>query len=308
MGGLALLSLLLPLAAAQNCYYPNGTDANAGYSSPRYVACNAKATASMCCDIRDTCVSDGLCYSGWYDGNTWRDFCTDKSWQDPACTKLCVNGTGIPYANNPANRSDTSVTVTRCPDGSYCCGHGSQAATCCQKGGGYFLEDGEAQKNNPSASTSAAVSTSTASTKSRKSTNSAQPTAIAATSTNPGAVTLTASATPQPSKKSSNTGAIVGGVIGGLAALALLAGLGFFLWRRRRAGNGQQRRPGMKYSEMDGNGKPAEVPAEYYSSDRKAREGGDTELDSLPRAEMPMENAQEQEQDRRRVTRQELPS
>lgn len=89
--------------------------------------------------------------------------------------------------------------------------------------------------------------------------------------------------------------------------MALLAGLGLFLWRRRRANSGQ-RRPGTKYSEMDGNGKPAEVPAEYYSSDRKAPEGDNTELDSLPRAEMPMGNAQEQEQDRRMVTRQELPS
>ena len=45
--------------------------------------------------------------------------------------------------------------------------------------------------------------------------------------------TPSATGAPLPAKSSSSTGAIAGGVVGGLAALAALAGLFFFLRRRR---------------------------------------------------------------------------
>lgn len=40
--------------------------------------------------------------------------------------------------------------------------------------------------------------------------------------------------TPTPEKKSTNTGAIAGGVVGGIAGLALLGAIGFLLFRRNR--------------------------------------------------------------------------
>ena len=55
----------------------------------------------MCCawgSIRaangdaNTCQSNGLCMDGL--GVTWRESCTDPTWQDPACIRLFVNGTG----------------------------------------------------------------------------------------------------------------------------------------------------------------------------------------------------------------------
>lgn len=39
---------------------------------------------------------------------------------------------------------------------------------------------------------------------------------------------------PAPGRKS-NTGAIVGGIVGGIAAIAILAGIGFLLLRKRKS-------------------------------------------------------------------------
>jgi hypothetical protein len=67
-------------------------------SDPFYRPCNSSATVSMCCSIGgsgDTCIAnDSLCYNP-YANVCWRESCTDPTWQDPACAKLFVNGTGI---------------------------------------------------------------------------------------------------------------------------------------------------------------------------------------------------------------------
>lgn len=70
-------------------------------SNPQYQPCNAGDPVSMCCHIADECRSDGLCHSTWFDGNVWRDFCTDKTWEDPACIKLCVTGTSTSFPSLP---------------------------------------------------------------------------------------------------------------------------------------------------------------------------------------------------------------
>lgn len=63
------------------------------------------AKHSMCCRIgayngygKDTCTRDNkFCQNASGDG-VWRESCTDPTWQDPACQKLFVNGTGYPGA------------------------------------------------------------------------------------------------------------------------------------------------------------------------------------------------------------------
>lgn len=246
--------------------------------------------------IYDECRSDGLCLSTWYDNNVWRDFCTDSTWESPSCQKLCVNGTGLPYANNPANRTDTSVTVTPCNDGSYCCGHGNTAETCCANGNGVFLVNGEAKNVNPTASSSAS--------KTAKATKAAG-TKTAGTSRGPAAITVTApasstsAAVESDSPKKNHAGAIAGGVVGGIVLLALLAGLGWFLLRRRRThASRSETVNGAYYSELPqkqaGNQQAsfnqagmASVSHEYYGrGDGKVQQGNNTHLDGLPRAEL----------------------
>lgn len=57
---------------------------------------------SMCCrkpgqSGGDICTSDNrFCDGG---SNIWRESCTDPTWQDPACKKLFLNGTG--YQGSP---------------------------------------------------------------------------------------------------------------------------------------------------------------------------------------------------------------
>jgi hypothetical protein len=85
-------SALLALAAGdtQHCYYPDGTNADAG-TSP----CNTTAAVSACCDPRDSCTISGLCLgaSGWI----YRSSCTDQTWTSPACPSQCHVGKSIQF-------------------------------------------------------------------------------------------------------------------------------------------------------------------------------------------------------------------
>jgi len=111
------------------------------------------------------------------------------------------------------NRTDEAVT--QCSDSTYCCGSSNGAGTgvgdvCCKSHQGVFLVDGKVSNANPS------------------STGSAVPAVTATTSAPP--VTLS----PTPSN-SLSTGAIAGGVVGGVAGLALVIGaISWFLVRSRR--------------------------------------------------------------------------
>lgn len=82
-------------AADATCYYPNGTESYDNTGVMPYTPCNTRAKHSMCCrsNSTDTCRSDGLCDSSW-DGNIWRDFCTDPTWRAPECLKLCLGTDG----------------------------------------------------------------------------------------------------------------------------------------------------------------------------------------------------------------------
>ncbi len=109
----------------------------------------------------------------------------------------------------------TDETVTQCSDSTYCCGSSNGAGTgigdvCCKNHQGVFLVDGKVSNTNPS------------------STGSAVPVVTATTSAPP--VTLS----PTPSN-SLSTGAIAGGVVGGVAGLALvIVAISWFLVRSRR--------------------------------------------------------------------------
>ena len=58
----------------------------------------------MCCALAgrefgeaDVCLKNGLCanYLITNDDEFWRESCTDKSWQNESCLKLCITGVGM---------------------------------------------------------------------------------------------------------------------------------------------------------------------------------------------------------------------
>lgn len=134
------------------------------------------------------------------------------------------------------NMADADVTVTPCDDGSYCCGNGTLAENCCNDKKGVFVIDGITTDVNPSSTSKSASSTSSASTSSSASpSTSASPTspsnfspALASSPTN-----TVSTSNSTKSSSSNHTGAIVGGVIGGIAVVGLLIFAALFLQRRR---------------------------------------------------------------------------
>ena len=152
------------------------------------------------------------------------------------------------YLLNGPDGDLTAITfpVTPCNDGSFCCGNGTVAGSCCRQGNGLFVVDGEARRKNPASfqdSTVSRTASATSSSSSRKS-KTTSPASSPTLSTSLDASALTASASRflstttseaiSEKKPSSKTGAIVGGVIGGVAVLALVAGVVLFLKRHNR--------------------------------------------------------------------------
>lgn len=87
-----LLSLLSCVLGA--CYTPDGDLRGVDGEGGAYLPCNSNGGHSMCCALgrkgkyKNTCRPDGLCDeadSGWI----FRESCTDPTWRDPACIKLC---------------------------------------------------------------------------------------------------------------------------------------------------------------------------------------------------------------------------
>jgi hypothetical protein len=78
---------------SMNCYSIDGKP----YASfEDYIPCNtSRATGShtSCCAPGDKCLTNGLC-QGQVDSSRksnlfWRDGCTDPTWKDPACPRVC---------------------------------------------------------------------------------------------------------------------------------------------------------------------------------------------------------------------------
>ena len=148
------------------------------------------------------------------------------------------------YANNPRVRAATSVTVTPCGDGTYCCGHQQPARNCCSNGNGFYIDaNGEATRDNP-ATTRSAISTPSG-------------TLVAVSTSQPIQPSIVASITVTAAPTKNNIGAIAGGVVAGVVVLALMGAGAFILWRRKRRASaadpsiyGIPNGIGLKYSEL----------------------------------------------------------
>ncbi|RDW73200.1 hypothetical protein BP6252_07107 [Coleophoma cylindrospora] len=211
--------------AGTQCYVLDGA------ASSDYYRCNNETSGhSSCCQVGNTCYSNGVCQG--YNGavlDYLREGCTDPSWQDPACLDVCVQ-----YANS------SSAGVRYCGSSileatNYCCDTGTQGVgsfACCNTASNLFTLAkatvvatmlSTAQVSYPPASTTSSSSSSTA-TSSTTSTSSS-----GSTSTS-----VTPSQTSSPSSKSSNNGTAIGAGVGVPVGVLLALGIGFFFWRRNR--------------------------------------------------------------------------
>ena len=139
------------------------------------------------------------------------------------------------YLGKLAN--DSEQYVKQCDDGSWCCEAHSpplndqnvlnstmqnQVNACCSQGSGVFIEDGKVTNVNPDGSTISASATTAAT----QSPSLPTTTAVTQPPSSP-----TTSPIPQPIK---HTGAIAGGVVGGIAGLFLIVVAIFYCRRTKR--------------------------------------------------------------------------
>lgn len=137
----------------------------------------------------------------------------------------------------------TDQSITPCDNGSFCCGNGTLANSCCGENKGLFVVNGKVVSQGAKSSVSETASSS--STKANLAPSSqGDPSHTTGTFTNVAAPQQTPTSTPSASsssaaKSSDKTGAIVGGVIGGLAVVALLIGIIAWIWMHRNHRNTQ---------------------------------------------------------------------
>ena len=256
--------------ALADCFWFNGLSRNDTNYAPCYL--------SSCCRGSDTCRTDGLCVGG--NGTLWRESCSDSNWNDPSCPKLCVDGTGrlaalasylkmmrtktLTHGADQSGqlRNSSDQLVTQCPDTSFCCGQGDNATTCCNEGKGQFiLSNGTVSDKKPSSA------------------------GVVTTVTQGSGPTDTTHPKSTANASSSNTGAIAGGAVGGVAVVAFVA-CGTWLFLRKRTSEKLRRQ---LLTSVTSEKQVEELPAEGGTSTRE-------ELDSIawneaagPATEAPVE-------------------
>ncbi|PHH88464.1 hypothetical protein CDD83_7501 [Cordyceps sp. RAO-2017] len=204
----ALLSALLlagPLQAARQCYWIDGTP-----SDDSQQPCNPNDEHSACCAINknnpDICLSSGLCYAqdSGFEGMIYSNGCTDKTGMAAACPHICPDRTnswkGGPVIN--------SYNVLQCNAGSkFCCRKATDSENCC---------------GNESAAISVNVGQLRLSTKTTTTTVGAGATATVT----PASCEAASSNKSQTGQCPKDNSAVVGGAVGGVLGVALLASLG----------------------------------------------------------------------------------
>ena len=92
LGSVLFVGILMVAATVQgsdqySCYFPDKS------LDLKSFACNVTAAqnggASACCYANDLCFKSGACYQDW-SGVMYRQGCTDPTFRDPACPKMCL--------------------------------------------------------------------------------------------------------------------------------------------------------------------------------------------------------------------------
>ncbi|KAH6682522.1 hypothetical protein B0J14DRAFT_127083 [Halenospora varia] len=222
-----LLSVFVAAADSKTCYAPDGkTTPPAG--NYMYMPCIAiDGVDSMCCALNrtenwvDVCQPNGLCLNS-ADNLYYRDYCTDKTWNSPNCLSktVCANPNDNTYNNTQA--------LTRCNDGSWCCGRQNNT-DCCFKNLGFQLKANLVSFGNE---TSAAGGNS--------SSNCTIP---------------TNTSLPSNSSNTTKVGVGVGVSLGLIAIVGTIAGFWFGQKRGQRMGSGMMGAPDQGINMWSGSGK-----------------------------------------------------
>lgn len=171
---------------------------------PNYGPCNPQAGISLCCEIGQTCLSNGLCVT--QSGVYYNGGCTDSTYTAAICPTFCTSGD----ANWVVQCHGSAVK-----DGDFCCSVNGTTSTCCDtasNGLGLVPAISSAQavsatsvgaKKLPTSITSDSLTSTPTSTASLTSTS--LPTATSQ---------VHASRESPPIRKSIREGAIAGGILG----------------------------------------------------------------------------------------------
>ncbi|KAI4289902.1 MAG: hypothetical protein L6R35_000818 [Caloplaca aegaea] len=251
---IAVSLALLPTVTAE-CYSPNGTDRNFALSSDIYQACDGGNKHSMCCRKGHRSMSPRCCFNAQAN-EIRRGRCTEPMWQSPECIKLCIMGNR--RIEDSAERNyDVAMSderITECKDGTFCCGAGPTATTCCKQGNGVRNPNRIITRRQPSQTTPRRIRSSSSSSSSSESSpstpisqtprpSSSSSSSTTATTRSPlsssslsSPSTNTTTSSQQSSFPSSNTGPIIGAVLGGFLLFLLLSSflISLLLRRRRR--------------------------------------------------------------------------
>ncbi|KAK3389879.1 hypothetical protein B0H63DRAFT_464465 [Podospora didyma] len=224
LAGAIFLSARLVSCATQ-CFYVSSNP----ITDKGIVPCNSSATGqagshSSCCneDTRDACLSSGLCFATQAKtpgALLWIGGCTDPTWRDPSCPQYCnppVNATG--RSGNPR--------LQTCADKTFCCaGAYANDVECCKNSFTLSRDTGFVIQQLGNRGVGATTTSAT---------TSGPPQATSASDTpKPGISNAITTDTPASGGGSSNTAAILGGVLGSLL-LAVLIALAFFVIQNRR--------------------------------------------------------------------------
>ncbi|KAL5338032.1 hypothetical protein BJX70DRAFT_399125 [Aspergillus crustosus] len=132
---LALSITTKPTTAAQECYLMNGQSAATSHSP--CIADLASDVHSPCCALAtDICLESGLCLAS--NGLMYETGCTDPTWEDDACPKVCpdasTNWRGKGSGNWTAGEEREYWQVQACSGNEVCCRSNSGDGSCCESG------------------------------------------------------------------------------------------------------------------------------------------------------------------------------
>ncbi|KAH6699443.1 hypothetical protein VD0002_g10028 [Verticillium dahliae] len=212
---------LVAIASGQTqCFFPNGTDALRTNPNGDFFPCKYPGFGMCCASLDDRCLGV-LCWSSTTNG-LYRGGCTDATWESEECLHLCTGGGYLEGDETKTPMDSRNVPVTQCTDGRYCCGNRTDARSCCDGGGGFYVNGttiraAEGYSSNSSSPVSSATSKGAGPATSTRAVTDGQQTGPA-------------------EDEGLESGVIVGAAVGGALGTLLvsLALLGVFFWRRKK--------------------------------------------------------------------------